>query len=94
MSETRASVRVRSHVVRARSIESRRMNGSFQSRAARRSKISGAFWSLARGVGFDAVCYAGLVGKDRDPHSWVEIEFDGEPYIFDVETEMSYRLVI
>ncbi|MBR6208122.1 MAG: S-layer homology domain-containing protein [Oscillospiraceae bacterium] len=55
--------------------------------------FSGAFWSLARGVGYDAVCYAGLVGKDRDPHSWVEIEYDGVPYIFDVETEMSYRLV-
>ena len=55
--------------------------------------FSGAFWALARGVGFDAVCYSGLVGRDRDPHSWVEIEFDGVPYIFDVETEMSNLLV-
>ena len=39
------------------------------------------------------MCYSGLVGVGRDPHSWVEITFDGIPYVFDVETEMSYRLV-
>ena len=55
--------------------------------------FSGAFWALARGVGFDAVCYSGLVGRGRDPHSWVEIELNGEPRIFDVETEMQYRLI-
>lgn len=54
--------------------------------------FTAAFWALARGIGFDAVCYSGLVGVARDPHSWVEIEFDGEPYIFDVETEMQNRL--
>ena len=54
--------------------------------------FSGAFWALARGIGYDAVCYSGLVGRGRDPHSWVEIEFDGVPYIYDVETEMSQRL--
>ena len=55
--------------------------------------FTAAFWALARGVGFDAVCHSGLVGVDRNPHSWVEIEFDGEPFIFDVETEMQYRLI-
>ncbi len=54
--------------------------------------FTGAFWALARGVGFDAVCFSGLVGVGRDPHSWVEISFDGVPYVFDVETEMSCRL--
>lgn len=54
--------------------------------------FTAAFWALARGVGYDAVCYSGLVGVGRDPHSWVEIEFDGTPYIFDVETEMQCRL--
>lgn len=54
--------------------------------------FTSAFWALARGVGYDAVCYSGLVGVGRDPHSWVEIEFDGAPYIFDVETEMQNRL--
>ena len=55
--------------------------------------FTAAFWALARGIGYDAVCYSGLVGKDRDPHSWVEIEMDGEKRIFDVETEMQYRLI-
>ena len=54
--------------------------------------FTAAFWALARGVGYDAVCYSGLVGVDRNPHSWVEIVFDGTPYIFDVETEMQNRL--
>jgi len=54
--------------------------------------FTGAFWALARGIGYDAVCYSGLVGRARSPHSWTEIEFDGVPYIFDVETEMSQRL--
>ena len=55
--------------------------------------FTAAFWALARGVGYDAVCYSGLVGVERDPHSWVEIEINGEPRIFDVETEMQYRLI-
>jgi transglutaminase-like putative cysteine protease len=54
--------------------------------------FTAAFWALARGVGYDAVCYSGLVGVDRNPHSWVEITIDGTPYIFDVETEMQNRL--
>ncbi len=54
--------------------------------------FTAAFWALARGVGYDAVCYSGLVGVERDPHSWVEITHDGTPYIYDVETEMQNRL--
>ena len=65
----------------------------FQSGKGNCYNFTAAFWSLARGIGFDAVCYSGLVGVGRDPHSWVEITFDGVPYVFDVETEMSYRLV-
>ena len=55
--------------------------------------FTAAFWALARGIGYDAVCYSGLVGVDRNPHSWVEIEIGGEKRIFDVETEMQYRLI-
>ena len=65
----------------------------FQSGKGNCYNFTAAFWSLARGVGFDAICYSGLVGEAQDPHSWVEITFDGTPYIFDVETEMSNRLV-
>ena len=55
--------------------------------------FAAAFWALARGVGFDAVCCSGLVGVDRNPHCWVVIEIEGTPYIFDPETEMLNRLV-
>ena len=55
--------------------------------------FTAAFWALARGIGYDAICYSGLVGVDRNPHSWVEIELGGQPRIFDVETEMQYRLI-
>lgn len=50
------------------------------------------FWALTRGIGYEAECLSGLVGVGRDPHSWVEIPIDGTLYIFDPETEMSYRL--
>lgn len=54
--------------------------------------FTAAFWSLTRGIGYESVCLSGLVGVGRDPHSWVEIPIDGTLYIFDPETEMSYRL--
>ena len=54
--------------------------------------FTAAFWSLARGVGYDAVAYSGLVGVDRNPHSWIEMDINGETFVFDVETEMQYRL--
>ena len=54
--------------------------------------FTAAFWALARGVGYDAVAYSGLVGVDRNPHSWIEMDINGETYVFDVETEMQYRL--
>ena len=35
--------------------------------------------------------YSGTVGRNRAPHSWVEINMDGKNYIFDTELEMAYR---
>ena len=29
--------------------------------------------------------------SNHSPHGWVEIQFDGVPYIFDTELEMAYR---
>ncbi len=55
--------------------------------------FTGTFWALARALGYEAYCVSGLVGQKADPHSWVEIPWeDGMIYIFDPETEMSYRL--
>ena len=49
------------------------------------------FWYLSRWIGYDSVIYSGTVGRNRAPHSWVEINMDGRNYIFDTELEMAYR---
>lgn len=46
-----------------------------------------AFWALARGLGYEAEALSGAIGKDKQPHAWVEISMDGVSYIFDPETE-------
>lgn len=48
------------------------------------------FYQLARALGFDAQIYSGYIGIERSKHGWVEIELEGEPYIFDPEMEMAY----
>lgn len=50
-----------------------------------------AFWALARQLGYDARTISGDVGWSGSPHGWVEIDFEGVPYIYDAELEMSYR---
>lgn len=49
------------------------------------------FWALARGLGYEAIAISGTMTGTDQPHSWVEIFFDGTPYIFDPEMEMVYR---
>ncbi len=48
-----------------------------------------AFYVFAKALGYDAVIYSGKVNPVpiQRPHAWVEIEFDGIPYIFDPENE-------
>ena len=48
------------------------------------------FWALARGLGYDTRAISGLISHTYQDHGWVEIEFDGEPYVFDVEQEGIY----
>ena len=49
-----------------------------------------AFWSLARALGYDARAISGTMTETNQPHGWVEIDFDGVPYVFDTETEYAY----
>ena len=49
------------------------------------------FYELARALGFDPVLISGLVGTDRSPHGWVELELDGVHYTCDPELEMTYH---
>ena len=52
------------------------------------------FYVLAKAIGYDAVIYSGTINPPPNTraHGWVEIEFDGEPFIFD--TELEYTQVI
>lgn len=43
------------------------------------------FYVLSRAIGYDAILYSGTI--TNRPHGWVEIEMDGEMYIFDTEIE-------
>lgn len=49
------------------------------------------FWALGRGLGYETIGISGTMTGTFQPHSWVEIFFDGVPYIFDPEMEMVYR---
>lgn len=48
---------------------------------------SAVFWALARGLGYEAQAVNGPYGEDDLSHAWVEIEIDGEVYIFDPAAE-------
>lgn len=50
------------------------------------------FWALGRGLGYETIAISGTMTETDQPHSWVEIYFDGVPYIFDPEVEMVYRV--
>ena len=50
------------------------------------------FYVMAKAIGFDAVIYSGKIDPTQRPHAWVEIEIDGEPYIYD--TELEYTQVV
>lgn len=53
--------------------------------------FAAAFWALARGLGYEAYAISGTCLEDRQPHSWVMIEFDGEEFFFDPEWEWAYH---
>ena len=51
-----------------------------------------AFWSLARGLGYDAQVISGTITQTNQPHGWVKMIHDGEKYYYDPEMEMPYRI--
>ena len=55
--------------------------------------FAAAFWAMSRAIGYDAVCYSGLVDTQRHPHGWTEIEIDGTTYIFDPTMENEERYI-
>ena len=55
---------------------------------------AGTFAVLARALGFDAICYSGTIGVSKQPHGWVEISFDGVPYVFDTNIECEEHIFL
>ncbi len=55
--------------------------------------FAAAFWALSRPLGYDTVCYSGIVDTQRHPHGWAEIEIDGTLYIFDPTMEHEERFI-
>ena len=53
--------------------------------------FAAAFQQLARAIGVEAVTVVGQLGKNRQPHGWVEISLDGVNAVYDPEIEMVYR---
>ena len=49
-----------------------------------------ALCQLARALGFDACVYSGKIGIADSEHGWVEMDIDGQTYIFDPEMEMAF----
>jgi hypothetical protein len=52
---------------------------------------AGIMCLIARQIGYDAKAISGTTNWTPRPHAWVEIEFDGVPYIFDPEMEMASK---
>ncbi len=59
----------------------------FEARSGNSYSYAAAFWALARGLGYEANAVNGPYGDDNMSHAWVEIEIDGENYIFDPAAE-------
>ena len=49
-----------------------------------------ALCQLARALGFDACVYSGKIGIADSEHGWVEMDIDGQTYVFDPEMEMAF----
>lgn len=51
------------------------------------------FYYFARALGYDAAVYSGSIRDDNAgdrPHGWVELEMDGERFLFDPEMQFLY----
>lgn len=53
--------------------------------------FAAAFYYLAKNIGYDPKTVSGLVGHNRRPHGWVEIQLDGAARIYDTELTMAKR---
>lgn len=64
----------------------------FQSHRGNCYSYAAVFYYLAKNIGYNPKEAAGFLGRNRQPHGWVEISSGGIPYIYDTELTMMRRL--
>ncbi len=59
----------------------------FEAKTGNSYSYAAVFWALARGLGYEAIAVNAALDEDGVSHAWVEIEIDGENFIFDPAAE-------
>ena len=80
-------MRRNTYPIGARGWELSEANTMFETGMGNGASYAAVFWALARGLGYEATAVSGVIGQNRLPHNWVEIEIEGENYIFDPGAE-------
>lgn len=80
-------MRRNTYAIGARGWELGEANTMFEAGSGNCPSYAAVFWALARGLGYEANAVSGAIGQNRLPHAWVEIEIEGENYIFDPGAE-------
>lgn len=63
----------------------------FQKHKGNCYSFAAAYYYLAKNIGYNPREVAGLVGHNRRPHGWIEIDIAGNTYIYDTELTMAKR---
>ena len=63
----------------------------FQKHKGNCYSFAAAYYYLAKNIGYNPREVAGLVGHNRRPHGWIEIDIAGTTYIYDTELTMAKR---
>ena len=63
----------------------------FQKHKGNCYSFAAAYYYLAKNIGYNPREVAGLVGYNRRPHGWIEIDINGQTYIYDTELTMAKR---
>ena len=63
----------------------------FQNHKGNCYSFAAVYYYLTKNIGYNPRTVAGLVGHNRRPHGWVEIDIGGKTYIYDPELTMAKR---
>ncbi len=63
----------------------------FQNHKGNCYSFAAVYYYLTKNIGYNPRAVAGLVGYNRRPHGWVEIDIAGKTYIYDPELTMAKR---